>query len=155
MTRVETTKETMFEAEVHRPIQFRRQQRDGRTFAICPALTQRRPLARFSLGRHPPRRRRASPPPTKCSAWEIIAVLPPSAFCSSARHPCALPARDTHPTSRMSSWVVLRLLSLLPARRTWQHLRSLQEKEQTPQKEASSERQAELLASTSLPPLGL
>jgi hypothetical protein len=53
MTRVETTKETMFEVEVHRRIQFRRQQRDGRPFAACPALTQRRPLARFGLGQHP------------------------------------------------------------------------------------------------------
>jgi hypothetical protein len=45
--------ETMFEVEVHRRIQFRRQQRDGRPFAVCPGLTQRRPLARFGLGRHP------------------------------------------------------------------------------------------------------
>jgi hypothetical protein len=53
MTRVETTKEAMFEVEVHRRIQFWRQQRDGSTFRHLPRLTQRKPLARFGLGRHP------------------------------------------------------------------------------------------------------
>src|SRR6516162_7128990 len=62
----------------------------------------------------------------------------PSAICSSARRPCALRARDTYQVSKMSSQGVLRLLPLLTAHSTWQHLQSLEDKERSPSREASS-----------------
>src|SRR5262249_44755801 len=62
----------------------------------------------------------------------------PSAIYSSARRPCASRARDTYQVSKMSSQGVLRLLPLLTAHSTWQHLQSLEEKERSPSREASS-----------------
>jgi hypothetical protein len=62
----------------------------------------------------------------------------PSAICSSARHPCALRARDIYQVSKMSSQGVLGLLRLLAAHSTWQHLQSLEDKERSPSREASS-----------------
>jgi hypothetical protein len=94
MTRVETTKETMFEVEVHRRIQWRRQQRDGRPFAVYPALTQRRPAGAFWPRPAPSRRRRTSPPPTNaalrksmryCRLVHSVAVPPPMCL-TRARH---------------------------------------------------------------------
>ena len=62
----------------------------------------------------------------------------PSAIYSSARRPCALRARDTYQVSKMSSQDVLRLLPLLTAHSTWQHLQSPEDKERSPSEEASS-----------------
>src|SRR5262249_6810304 len=61
-----------------------------------------------------------------------------SAICSSARRPCVLRARDTYPASKMSSQGALELLPLLTAHSTWQHLQSLEDKERSPSREASS-----------------
>src|SRR6516165_11638078 len=61
-----------------------------------------------------------------------------SAICSSARRPCALRPRDTCQVSKMSSQGVLRLLPLLTAHSTWQHVQSLEDKERSPSREASS-----------------
>src|SRR5262249_25431482 len=67
------------------------------------------------------------------------AVTPrqPTPLCSSGRRPCALRARDTYPASKMSSPGALRLLPLLTAHSTWQHLQSLEDKERRPSREAS------------------
>src|SRR5262249_4530132 len=65
-------------------------------------------------------------------------VFQSSAFCSSARRPCSLRARDTYPASKMSSQGVLRLSPLLTGHSTWQHLQSLEDKERRPSREASS-----------------
>jgi hypothetical protein len=62
----------------------------------------------------------------------------PSAIYSSARRPCALRARDTYQASKMSSQGVLLLLRLLTAHSTWQRLQSLEDKERSPSREASS-----------------
>jgi hypothetical protein len=62
----------------------------------------------------------------------------PSAFCSSGRRPEPLRARDTHPTSRTSNQGVLWPLSLLAAHRTWQHLHSSGDREQSMSREVSS-----------------
>jgi hypothetical protein len=59
-------------------------------------------------------------------------------MCSSARRPCALRARDTYQVLKMSSQGVLRLLPLLTAHSTCQHLQSLEDKERSPSREASS-----------------
>src|SRR6516162_8854289 len=61
-----------------------------------------------------------------------------SAICSSARRPCALRARDIYQVSKMSSPGLLRLLPLVTAHRTWQHLQSLEDKERSPSREPSS-----------------
>ena len=68
----------------------------------------------------------------------LISLGRPSAICSSVRRPCALRARDTYQVSKMSSQDVLRLSPLLTAHSTWQHLQSLEDKERSPSKEASS-----------------
>jgi len=59
------------------------------------------------------------------------------ALGSSARRPCALRAPDTYPASKMSSQGVLRMLPLLTAHSTWQHLQSLEDRERRPSREAS------------------
>src|SRR5262249_47939731 len=94
------------------------------------------------FGCHPRRRRRASN--ARRSARRQRAFAPAvtplnlSAICSSARRPYALRARDTYPASKMSSQGVLLLLRLLTAHSTWQHLQSLEDKERSPSREASS-----------------
>ena len=67
-----------------------------------------------------------------------VAQRQPTPLCSSGRRPCALRARDTYPASKMSSQGALRLLPLLTAHSTWQHLQSLEDKERRPSREASS-----------------
>jgi hypothetical protein len=86
-----------------------------------------------------------APDPVKAHCFRkrmgaYVTATYPSAIYSSARRPCALRAPDTYQVSKMSSQGVLRLLPLLTAHSTWQHLQSLEDKERSPSREASSQR---------------
>jgi hypothetical protein len=75
--------------------------------------------------------------PSALRRQRLRPCVPSGAICSSARLLQPLHARDSLYASEMSSQDVLWLLPLLALHNTWQHLQNLEDKEQSPSREAS------------------